>query len=175
MKKHRCGLKGILLSSGAVVLKIVSVKQVTGITLSHLFAKRSSCYVQPSMVNLMNRKQREMENNSIEQKARQYADKVCPFVWPKNKEGEDIVQRVGQAAPGSAKHRKLQSKLKAAYIAGASESVKQPAPTDPQEVWDDHSELVGTDISDLDMFAGREVMTKGHFNKLISEYNLVKR
>ena len=34
------------------------------------------------------------------------ANEKYPFVWPKNKDGEEIVQRVGQKAPGSAQHRK---------------------------------------------------------------------
>jgi len=59
-------------------------------------------------------------SKSLEQEAQDYAEKVNPFVWPKNKSGEPISQRVGQRAPGSGKHRLINDKIKTAYIAGAS-------------------------------------------------------
>lgn len=67
--------------------------------------------------------------DSIEQQAEAFVQKINPFIPPKNKEGEEIEQRVGQRAPGSGKHRRENEKIKAAYIAGASsnsvhESVK---------------------------------------------------
>lgn len=37
------------------------------------------------------------------------AERKYPFVWPLNKHGEEIVQRVGQGAPGSAKAKKIQN------------------------------------------------------------------
>ena len=55
----------------------------------------------------------------IETAAKEYADKVHPFVWPKNKYGEDMVQVVGaKAPPFSKKHRMEQNKLIKAFIAG---------------------------------------------------------
>jgi hypothetical protein len=60
----------------------------------------------------------------VDERAQAYADKVCPYVWPLNKDGERIEQRVGQRAPGSGKHRRQQEVIKAAYIAGAL-SVRQ--------------------------------------------------
>jgi NTP pyrophosphatase (non-canonical NTP hydrolase) len=46
-------------------------------------------------------------------------------------------------------------------------------PVDPQEIWDDHSELVGTDIDELDRIAGSEVMVKAQFNKLVSKHEII--
>lgn len=50
------------------------------------------------------------------QEIKQEAEKLYPYVWPKNKEWEDFTPRPGQGAPFSNKVKKLQ----AAYIAGAT-------------------------------------------------------
>lgn len=47
-----------------------------------------------------------------------HADNAHPFVWPKNKKGDEIEQRVGQNAPGSGKHRREQEKIIDAFLAG---------------------------------------------------------
>lgn len=59
-------------------------------------------------------------SGSLEEAAQKYADEVCPFVWPTNKEGEKIEQRVGQNPPGSGKHRREQDRVKTAFIAGSA-------------------------------------------------------
>lgn len=46
---------------------------------------------------------------------------------------------------------------------------------DWDEVWDDHSELIDTDISDLDRFAGTVVITKNQFKKMASKYIITKK
>jgi hypothetical protein len=60
----------------------------------------------------------------LQERANEYADKVHPFVWPKNKHGEDMVQVVGASQPPfSKKHRKEQAKIIAAYLSGASSTL----------------------------------------------------
>lgn len=45
----------------------------------------------------------------LEKRIQEEAEKKHPFIWPKNKQGEEIRVRVGQSgAPGSAKARKIQ-------------------------------------------------------------------
>ena len=38
-----------------------------------------------------------------------------------------------------------------------------------EELWDEHSETIGTDISDLDYYAGRTVMLKSEFIEAITK------
>lgn len=40
---------------------------------------------------------------------------------------------------------------------------------DPQELWDEHSALIGDDIDDLSFWAGREVMRKEDFFKALKQ------
>jgi hypothetical protein len=39
------------------------------------------------------------------------ANEIFPYVWPKNKDGEEIQQRVGQNAPNSKKHALVIQKM----------------------------------------------------------------
>lgn len=41
--------------------------------------------------------------------------------------------------------------------------------TDPQELWDKYSERIDEDIDSLNIFAGRDVITKESFMKFLSE------
>lgn len=52
---------------------------------------------------------------------------------------------------------------------------REPEGIDPQELWDDFSEYVDSDISDLDRFAGSDVMTKSSFFKLASKYQITRK
>lgn len=54
---------------------------------------------------------------ALQQKIQEKADKKYPFIWPKNKHGEEIVMRVGQEnPPGSRKIKNIQG----AFISGAT-------------------------------------------------------
>ena len=53
----------------------------------------------------------------------QAAEKKYPYIWPKNKHGEDMVQRVGEGAPYSQKFKKMQG----AFAAGAQYVVENPS------------------------------------------------
>lgn len=65
-----------------------------------------------------------MLDNKTKERIAQEAEKLYPYVWPKNKHGEEIVMRVGQKAPPfSAKIRKI----KQAYIAGAEAEATRAA------------------------------------------------
>lgn len=61
-------------------------------------------------------------NTDIQDKIKAEAERKYPFVWPKNKHGEDIVQVVGANPPGSAKARKVQE----VFIAGANHVLQHP-------------------------------------------------
>jgi hypothetical protein len=47
---------------------------------------------------------------------------------------------------------------------------KENDAVDVDELWDEHSALIGDDIDDLSYWAGREVMKKKDFEKAIDEY-----
>lgn len=64
----------------------------------------------------------EVEN--VQEAAQAHADKVMPFVWPKNKHGEEIEQRVGQNPPNSRKHKNEQQKIVNAFLAGHAHKEK---------------------------------------------------
>jgi len=62
-----------------------------------------------------------MTQEQLQQEAEKYAETKFPFVWPKNKHGEDMVQRVGHANPPfSRKHREKQSEISTAFISGGN-------------------------------------------------------
>lgn len=59
--------------------------------------------------------------NKVQQAAAEYAEKNFPFIWPVNKEGEKIVQLVGQKnPPGSAKAKRQQQAHINTFLAGAA-------------------------------------------------------
>jgi hypothetical protein len=45
---------------------------------------------------------------------------------------------------------------------------------DPQEIWDEHSALIGDDIDDLSYWAGKEVMKKEDFLKALQQFKQQK-
>lgn len=58
---------------------------------------------------------------NLEQAAKEYAEKNFPFIWPLNKEGERIEQRVGQKnPPGSRKAKDKQEAHTKSFLAGAA-------------------------------------------------------
>lgn len=59
-----------------------------------------------------------VSKESVEEAAKKMADIILPYVWPKNGLGEEIVQRVGQNAPFSKKHRKEQQRFIHGYKEG---------------------------------------------------------
>lgn len=61
----------------------------------------------------------------IKQQIATEAEKRYPFIWPKNKHGEEIVQRVGQNAPGIAKAKRIQNIFKAGAEFGYSLQLKE--------------------------------------------------
>ncbi len=75
--------------------------------------------------------------------AEAYANKVHPFVWPKNKHGEDMVQVAGASQPPfSKRHRREQNKLMDAFIAGFQAAQSPLSGEGQEELWQEISKLM---------------------------------